>query len=281
MIKVSVILIVYNGTDLLKKCLLSLNSQSYLPDEVIVTDDGSEEDILSVLNSLSGKLKYKLKYVRQENKGFRAAKARNNGVRLAENDLLVFYDQDIIGTENYLKTFVDHAEESKFIVSYPIRLTKDQSELITESTIATSTYLPILQSKQIFKIKKQFIKDCFEYFKKNIGLSKRGPKLRSGVFAVHKSNYTKVNGFDEMFEGWGNEDDDLGNRLYSAGINGYNPFWNEYPIHLYHESNSRNGKRINKEYYKVQKKKIENGLFECEYGLNNQKDNDELKVVEI
>ena len=270
MLKVSVILIVYNRADLLRKSLLSLNAQSYLPEEVIVTDDGSDEDILNVLRKLSNNVNYKLKYVRQENKGFRAAKARNNGVRLAENDFLVFYDQDIIGTQNYLKTFVDHAEESKFIVSYPIRLTEAQSQLINERIIRSSNYLPILNIGQTVKIKKQFFKDYFEYIKKNIGLIKRGPKLRSGVFAVHKSNYLRVNGFDEKFIGWGNEDDDLGKRLYQAGISGYNPFFNEYPLHLYHEPFHNSGERKNKEYASQKNDKISTGEFYCKYGINSE-----------
>lgn len=280
MIKVSVIVIVYNRLDLLRKSLLSLNAQSYLPNEVIVTDDGSDEDILGVLKNLSGKVKYKIKYVYQENKGFRAAKARNNGARLAENDLLVFYDQDIIGTENYLKTFVDHAEESKFIVSYPIRLTKNQSELITEDIVTTSNYLPILQSKQVQKIKKQFLKDYFEFLKKRTGLSKRGPKLRSGVFAVHKSNYLKVNGFDEKFVGWGNEDDDLGKRFNRAGIIGFNPFLNQYPIHLYHEPFHKDGERLNKKYLETKNKTINKDNYYCKVGINNEL-TEELNIVTL
>jgi len=59
MLKVSVILIVYNRADLLRKSLLSLNAQSYLPEEVIVTDDGSDEDILNVLRKLSNNVNYK------------------------------------------------------------------------------------------------------------------------------------------------------------------------------------------------------------------------------
>ncbi len=278
MLKVSIILIVYNRSDLLKKSLQSLNTQSHLPDEVIVTDDGSDEDILSILKILSGKVKFKLKYVKQENKGFRAAKARNNGVRLAENDYLVFYDQDIIGTQNYLKTYVDHANESKFIVSYPVRLSDEQSQLVDDIIISSSNYLPILKLGQKVKIKKQYFKDHFEYFKKNIGLSKRGPKLRSGVFSIHKSNYIKVNGFDEKFIGWGNEDDDLGKRLYQAGISGYNPFFNEYPLHLYHKPFHKSGERLNEKYASRKRNIISEGEFYCEYGINSEQ-TEKLEVV--
>ena len=281
MLKISVILIVFNRSDLMKKSLISLNCQSIVPDEVIVTDDGSEENILEVLKVLAPKLKYKLKYVRQENNGFRAAKARNNGARIAENEYLIFCDQDILATKNYLKTFIDNADKSKFIVSYPVRLTKEQTLILNDEMIEAFGYDSILKSRQRLKIKKQYLKDNYSYFLKKINYSKKGPKLRSGVFAIHKASFIKVNGFDEKYKGWGNEDDDLGNRLYAAEIIGYNPFWNEFPIHMFHESNHDGGQRINESYYSKQKEIISNGLFKCEYGFDNSYDTDEVKIVEL
>ncbi len=281
MLKISVVLIVFNRSDLMKRSLISLNSQSILPDEVIVTDDGSEENILEVLKSIAPKVNYKLKYVRQENDGFRAAKARNNGARLAQNEYLVFCDQDILSTKNYLKTFIDNADKSKFIVSYPVRLTKEQTLLLNDEIIDSFGFNEIIQPGQKFKIKKQYIKDNYSYFLKKIGYSKKGPKLRSGVFAIHKDTFIKVNGFDEKYKGWGNEDDDLGNRLYAAGIVGYNPFWSEYPIHMFHESNHDGGERINEKYYSKQKKIISGGSYKCEYGFNNSFDSDEVRITEL
>jgi len=281
MLKISVILIVFNRSDLMKKSLLSLNNQSYLPDEVIVTDDGSDENILGVLQEFSHRLKYELKYVRQDNHGFRAAKARNNGVRASRNEYLVFCDQDIVSTQNYLRTFIDYADSSKFIVAYPIRLTREQTQMVDEKMIESVSYNSIIKIKQSSKIKKQFLKDYYSYFMKRNTFSRKGPKLRSGVFAIHRDNFIKVNGFDEMYKGWGNEDDDLGNRLYSANIIGYNPFWNEFPIHLFHETNHNEGKRVNREYFEKQKEIISKGNFRCEYGIDNSLDSDEVKVIEL
>ena len=67
--KISVILLVYNRPDLMVKTLLSLNSQSMPPSEVVVTDDGSDKDMLSEIKLINPELNYKVKYVRQENNG--------------------------------------------------------------------------------------------------------------------------------------------------------------------------------------------------------------------
>jgi GT2 family glycosyltransferase len=190
-------------------------------------------------------------------------------------------DQDIISTKNYIKTLIEHADSTKFIVSYPIRLTKEQTNNIDERRTKQFHFSSILKIKQIYKIKKQFIKDYVSYLQKKFKINKKGPKLRSSGFAIHKSNFIKVNGFDEKYQGWGNEDDDLGNRLYAANISGYNPFWNDYSIHLYHDLYHDGGKRVNKVYYDKQKKIIANRNYKCEYGFDNPFGDEQIKVIEV
>jgi hypothetical protein len=44
------------------------------------------------------------------------------------------------------------------------------------------------------------------------------PRLAGGDFGLWRHDFEAVNGFDERFVGWGQEDDDLGLRLRAAGI---------------------------------------------------------------
>jgi hypothetical protein len=44
------------------------------------------------------------------------------------------------------------------------------------------------------------------------------PRLVGGDFSLWRSDYEAVNGFDERFVGWGQEDDDFGLRLRTAGV---------------------------------------------------------------
>jgi len=85
---VSVIIPTYNRARFLKKAIDSVLAQTYPHYELIVVDDGSEDNTAELVSSYG----HKLKYVKQQNRG--AAAARNTGIEAARYDLLVFLDSD-------------------------------------------------------------------------------------------------------------------------------------------------------------------------------------------
>lgn len=86
--RVSVIIPTFNYARFLKDCIESVLRQSCQPVEVIVIDDGSQDNTSEVVNQF-GK---KVKYIYQENKGLSAA--RNTGLRLCSGDYIQFLDSD-------------------------------------------------------------------------------------------------------------------------------------------------------------------------------------------
>lgn len=281
MIKVSLIITVFNRKHLLRKALLSLRQQSELPDEIIISDDGSEEDILKGIADIVGQMHIPMKFVTQENKGFRLAKCRNNGVRISSGNFLIFMDQDLIQSKNYIKTFISNQKTKTFITSYPIRLTENQSLSITEKKIIDNDYINIITKAQTNKIKRQFLKDNFSSFLNKINLDKNKPKIRGGACAINRIDYEAVNGYDENFTSWGSEDDDMKRRLNKYGVSGINPFYNEYPLHLHHEPFHINGERNNKLYNDRRKTEIGKGEYYCRFGLFNPLGDDKIGLIEL
>lgn len=88
--KVSVVLPVYNGQDLLRETLNSVLNQSYSFCEIIAIDDGSTDNSLEVLKEYENDIAVHS----QHNVG--VATTRNRGVELAGGDLIAFLDQDDI-----------------------------------------------------------------------------------------------------------------------------------------------------------------------------------------
>lgn len=279
--KISILITVHNRFDLLRLNLISLSHQSLIPDEIVVSDDGSEQNIAELLPPLARTLPFRLKYVRQEHKGFRAARARNNAANYAAGDFLIFLDQDIISTHGFIETFARNARPGEFRVAWPIRLTEEQTTKVTAEMLASGDYSSLISAIQKFGIGRQFRKELLYSWMHTLKLRKFGAKLRSGLFSVFRSDYYKVNGFDEMYRGWGNEDDDLGQRFHVAGILGRNPFLKEFPLHLYHESNRRGIERPNLSYYSRRVAEIHKGDFRCRYGVENPLDKEYLTKLEI
>lgn len=88
---VSVIVPAYNLQDFIGRCTGSILAQSYPKIELIVVDDGSSDCTLESIKKASGKDE-RVTIVPQSNGG--AASARNNGIRHAKGEFLMFVDGD-------------------------------------------------------------------------------------------------------------------------------------------------------------------------------------------
>jgi len=99
--QVSVIIPTYNRAQRLGKAIDSVLAQSHQDFELIVVDDGSEDNT----DELIGNYNSDIVYIRQENSG--AAAARNRGIEKARYNLLAFLDSDDWFAENKLKTQIE------------------------------------------------------------------------------------------------------------------------------------------------------------------------------
>ena len=88
-IKVSVIIPVYNGRETIARCLESVMGQTLSDIEIIVVNDGSSDDTLSVLSTFNDE---RITVISQENAG--QGFARNTGMRAARGEYISFVDAD-------------------------------------------------------------------------------------------------------------------------------------------------------------------------------------------
>ena len=85
--KVSVIIPTYNRRDFVREAIASVLAQTYRDFELLVVDDGSNDDTATVVQEFA-----EVRYVFQPNRGVSAA--RNRGVALSNGDLVAFLDSD-------------------------------------------------------------------------------------------------------------------------------------------------------------------------------------------
>lgn len=83
---VSIVIPVFDRIQPLERALESLQKQTFQDFDVVVVDDHSTEDILSVTK------KYKVRYLKTIGKGVSAA--RNTGIQSSDSELVAFLDSD-------------------------------------------------------------------------------------------------------------------------------------------------------------------------------------------
>src|SRR5258708_4083133 len=93
---IDIIIATYNRSSLLDLTLSSVLRQTIdlALVNVIVVDDGSNDNTKEIVRSYAGKVK--LLYLFQEDRGYRVASARNMGLNNCSADICVFIDAGII-----------------------------------------------------------------------------------------------------------------------------------------------------------------------------------------
>lgn len=280
--KVTVIIPVYNRLEHLRAAFLCLIRQKIKPDELIITDDGSSQNVLDYIEDLIYKVDFKIKHVYQKDEGFRKARALNNAVRNSTGELLVFCDQDLIFPEDYIETIINKIQKGNFLMERPINTQENERNLIMKELEKVDNYEKIVKiiNKKNIEIKDKLLrKDFLRYLLHKVGVKKRGVKLVGMSYSLFKNDYIKVNGYDENYKGWGKEDDDFGNRLSVAGIIGKTFKTKKTSLHLWHKFDSSKKMSANDEYYSKRKKEIfKKSNYKCVNGFYNSIDNDKVEV---
>lgn len=100
MLKISVIVPVYNVEPYLRKCLDSLLSQTYKDFEIVLIDDGSPDKSGDICDEYAQKYE-NISVIHQKNAG--PSTARNAGIEQATGEYITFVDSDDWVTETFLE----------------------------------------------------------------------------------------------------------------------------------------------------------------------------------
>ncbi len=254
----ALIITTYNEPERLALVLDSVKNLNFMPDEVIIADDGSKEDTAILIKEYQKNFPCILKHSWIEDKGFRAAKSRNEAIKLANSEYIILIDGDMILEKDFIKEHLKFAQIRTILQGSRTILNKNESEKILEKNDFKLAF-----DKKGFKNKKnnflaylvhRFSKIDKKFFKKSNLV--KGSKTCNMSF--YKSDWQTLDGFNENFVGWGREDSEFVARfLFNNGLFKRLKF-NALAYHLYHKENSKNMLEINHQIYldTIKNKKI-------------------------
>ncbi len=218
--QVSVIVTTYNREDALLSVLNSLNNHYNDKLEVIIADDGSSKKTQAAINKFQEFSVLDIKHVWQEDKGFRAAKARNIAVAASKGDYLIFIDGDCVAFPDFIARHIQLAEEGYFVRGNRVMLSEMYTQEFLQSDLQPSK-MTMPDLLRLWRAKK--IKRIVPLIQLPLGkLRKLKEKNWYGVktcnLGMWRKDFMSINGFDEQFVGWGHEDADLAIRLINNGV---------------------------------------------------------------
>lgn len=191
---VTVVIPFHNGSKWIERALKSIADQTVLASEVLVIDDGSNEQESSFLKGLKGK--YGFAVLEQPNSGQSAA--RNLGFTEAKSKFVCMLDQDDFFLPKHIEILLATAdfEDPKFGFSYgDLWRVNESGQVLAHSCVNIETQHPHTELKTMIK-HNMFI-------------------LPSATL-IKKEAFLAVGGFDPELRGY--EDDDLFIRMFVSGF---------------------------------------------------------------
>lgn len=151
-IKVSLIIPVYNTGEKLHRCFDSILAQSYQNYECIVVDDGSTDDSSTIIDEYATR-DVRFKVVHKENGG--VGSARNCGLNIASGEWLVFIDSDDFLKPDHIESLMDAATDDVDLVMIGFRFL--HPDKTTEHGYNAGRYIGI-ESIRKFIFETEFLK---------------------------------------------------------------------------------------------------------------------------
>lgn len=246
---ISVIISTYNWKEALEACLLSLFAQKDIGFEIIIADDGSAPDTRILVEKLVPQSPVPLKYVYHEDLGFRVAAIRNKAVNASSGEYLIFLDGDCVVFPHFIQRHRQLMTKGRFVPGNRILVNQTLSRAVIDKSIilhqqSITTFIKWRLQGKINRILPLF------YWPFNALRQLRSDNWQHAMtcnLAVWKQDFISINGFEELFIGWGYEDSDLIIRLLHNGIKRKSGRFASAVLHLWHQQNDRGNQNTNRQ----------------------------------
>jgi len=258
-LKCSLITPTYNWPKALELLLLSIKNQSLLPNEVIIADDGSKKETQQLIEKFQEDFPVPLYHVWHEDDNNQKPAIMNKAIAKAKYEYIIEIDGDIIMHKEFVKDHISLAEKNVFLYGSRVNIQKEYlGTLFKKKKIRFTIF-----SKGIKKRGRTLhIPFLANRYKKE---ERRSSKLRGCNMSFWRSDFLKINGFNESLTGWGVDDSEMIQRLINIGVQGKRLKYKGIVYHIYHKEQNKSHIHINQ---LIEKETTEKKLTYVEKGVD-------------
>ncbi|PPK93664.1 glycosyl transferase family 2 [Nonlabens xylanidelens] len=245
---ISVIISTYNSIPWLEKTLWSYEHQIFRQFEIVIADDGSNDETKEFIKKYSEKSSKKIIHVWHEDNGFQKSMILNKALSACNAEYVVMSDGDCIAREDFLQIHYERREHGYFLSGGYYKLPLELSQNITEEDIATQRCFNAnwLRSNGLpASYKNQKLTSGFVTAKIMENLTPTNASWNGHNSSGWLVDLKKVNGFDERMQ-YGGQDRELGERLFNLGIKSKQIRYSAICLHLDHARGYKNQESIDK-----------------------------------
>ena len=222
--RISIVIPLYNRREMLGRTLAMIAHQTYPLEliEVVVADDGSNDDPLSMISKFQDVLD--IQYVRQKDLGYRLSEVRNLGVRSSKNDYVILLDCDMAPVPTMVEAYARRLDVSKRALYCGHRRYVDANHIKVGEVMKSPEKMLSLPDIETVNEKMRRDGHVLDW---RMPMYRQTDNLRfekypfravcGGNIGFHKSLFERAGEFDEAFKAWGKEDTEWGFRVWNRG----------------------------------------------------------------
>lgn len=264
--KVALIISTYNRPKALSLTLESIISQSHTPDEIIIADDGSNNETLNLIEQYRNKIPLLL-HCWQQDKGFQLSRIRNKSIALSTAEYIISIDGDLILHPHFIRDHLRTKEFGCFVQGSRVLLSEELTRKIeNENSLLNFNCFSKGITNRLNGMRCQIASGWFSR-KQILFNSING--IRGCNMAFWRKDFLAVNGFNEDITGWGREDSELVARFCNRSIYRKNLKFGGIVYHLHHFERSKISLSQNDA---ILEKTINQKLQICSNGINKYLD---------
>lgn len=255
---VALIIATYKSPRSLRLVLESVLQQSILPSEVSIADDGSGRSTRMVIDEFKKNFPVPLRHFWHPDDGFRKTIIMNKAIAGTHCDYIIQIDGDIILHPLFIEDHLRVAERGCYVRGSRVMLSEARSkDCINTGRLGYVTMISPGISNRINAIRFPLLTTLF------IKKSLRSDNVIGCNLAFWKSDFVKVNGYNNDLKGWGHEDIELAARFVYAGLIQKKVKMMAVCYHLYHPHNDRARETVN---YRIYEDTLKKGMTYCSNG---------------